>query len=383
MLLIVIASLVPGILIGIAWRVQGLGLLGIPGLAIFFYVQSSLNRFRSVSFSALITGTTAYLIACCWFGYTIGYLVHVDEFWANLLILPVCMLQGGHYVLFAVVWLLARRISKFGFWLAPFLWSIVQGNWPGLFPCRNGCLLLDCPPLCQIAEFGGVDLVSIFAGALSLALTVLGLVLVSRISETSSAHQILSPKLFRRFGVMYLVAISFLTVIVFLWGQQRTSELSRQMRVIKGKPLRLLIVQANTSFKESNARMIEVSRQFEGKVDLVVWPESALGSYNRELKDFTNAEMVAESSKGKDMKFQPFPAPIAPLLAGASTWQPTKDGKPPKSHFVSALLFDKNEQLVGRHDKVELMPYGESIPGEWMFPFFRRWFGSKRTGSHW
>ena len=377
MLLILIASLIPGILIGIAWRVEGFGLLGIPGLAIFFYVQSCLTRFRSVSLSALITGTTAYLIACSWFGYTIEYLIHLDEFSANLLILPVCMLQGGHYVLFAIVWLLARRISKFGFWLAPFLWSIVQGNWPGLFPCRNGCLLLDCPPLCQIAEFGGVGLVSIFAGALSLALTVLALVISSRMPESPSDHSMLTPKLFRRYGVLYMVAISFLAVTVFLWGQQRTNELSRQIRVSRANPLRLLIVQANTELKASNTRMIKVSRQFEGQVDLVVWPESSLGSYNRELKDFTNAETVRGNSKGEDMKFQPFPNPVAPLLAGASTWRPTKDGKPPKSHFVSALLFDTEEQLVGRHDKVELMPYGESIPGEWLFPFFRKWFGSQ------
>ena len=372
-----VASLIPGILIGLSWRIPGFGLVGVFGLAVFFYVQASLNKFSTVFLSAMGTGTAAYLIACSWFGYTIGYLIHIDRFWADILTFPVSMLQGGHYALFAVIWLFARRISKFGFWLAPFLWIIVQGNWPGLFPCRNGCLLLDVPNFCQIAEIGGVDLVSLFAASLSLGLTVLIFVIRSHKPEMTSADEAMTNRMFRSQGVFYLISLSFVAATVFLWGQHRVAELSRQMRVIKGKPLRLLMVQANTEYKESNARMIEVSRQFKGQVDLIVWPESSLGSYNRELKDFADAETVVKNSVGKDMQFQPFPDPAAPLLAGASTWQPNANGQAPKSHFVSALLFDQNEQLVGRRDKVELMPYGESIPGESLLPFLRTWMGSK------
>ena len=329
-----LASLIPGVLIGLSWRIPGLGLVGVFGLAIFLYVQASLNKFSTVFLSAMGTGTVAYFIACGWFGYTIGYLIHIDRFWADILTLPVSMLQGGHYPLFAVIWLFARRISKFGFWLAPFLWIIVQGNWPGLFPCRNGCLLLDVPNLCQIAEIGGVDLVSLLAASISLAIAVLMMVIRSH-SPYSSGQETMTPKLFRQQGVYFLAAMAFVTMFVFLWGQHRVAELSRQMKVVKGKPLRLLMVQANTEYKESNDRMIEVSRQFKGQVDLIVWPESSLGSYNRELKDFTNAETVVKNSVGKDMRFQPFPDPAAPLLAGASTWQPNEDGEAPCLLYTS------------------------------------------------
>ena len=75
---------------------------------------------------------------------------------------------------------------------------------------------------------------------------------------------------------------------------------------------------------------------------------------------------------GMGYRFQPFPDPQCYLLAAGYSWTRQPGQRKFDSKYVSAYLFDPQEQMVGRHDKIELMPGGEYVPGRnlvsWLSP---------------
>jgi apolipoprotein N-acyltransferase len=93
-----------------------------------------------------------------------------------------------------------------------------------------------------------------------------------------------------------------------------------------------------------------------------------LGKYNRTLTQFTDPTHVAMNAFGMGYRFQPFPDPQCYLLAAGYSWTRQPGQRKFDSKYVSAYLFDPQEQMVGRHDKIELMPGGEYVPGQTWFP---------------
>ncbi|MEM7476145.1 MAG: nitrilase-related carbon-nitrogen hydrolase [Planctomycetota bacterium] len=147
------------------------------------------------------------------------------------------------------------------------------------------------------------------------------------------------------------------------------------------KSLRVLLVQVDTAHPKSHQRMFRASQRVQGLADLVVWPECSIGNYEQSLHDFSELSLVEQSSWKTALGELPAPEPIAPLLAGGDSWVRDSTTGFPKAEFVSAFLFDENRQLIGRHDKNILMPYGESIPGEELLPILRRTLGNDRVIS--
>lgn len=132
--------------------------------------------------------------------------------------------------------------------------------------------------------------------------------------------------------------------------------------------LRVLLVQGDLpNQRRSGSR--QVSRELERLlaltdrpgIDLAIWPENAV----RALLP-VNIELLARG-------WGSLAHPPARLLLGA----PRSDPAEPGVLRNAALLFDADLQLIGHHDKVHLLPFGEYTPA----PFRALGFGGHDTAS--
>jgi len=89
-------------------------------------------------------------------------------------------------------------------------------------------------------------------------------------------------------------------------------------------------------------------------VDLVVWPESATPFFFQELTP--QSRLVRNIPLRTD----------AALLFGSPAYQ--RQGRSIE-YFNSAFLLSTDGRILGRSDKVHLVPFGEYVPLKWLLPF--------------
>jgi apolipoprotein N-acyltransferase len=96
--------------------------------------------------------------------------------------------------------------------------------------------------------------------------------------------------------------------------------------------------------------------------DLVAWPESPAPYFESELRFQQGMKQVAQLDQ-------------APLVVGGVGVDLTGEGQV-LNQYNSALVFGEDGALVGRYDKIHLVPYGEFIPYRDLF-----FFAHKLTGK--
>jgi apolipoprotein N-acyltransferase len=112
---------------------------------------------------------------------------------------------------------------------------------------------------------------------------------------------------------------------------------------------------------ESFAVLDELSRAASAvdSLDLVVWPETAAPSYL--LREPQYLARVAEAAR----------AAGAPVLTGCPDLELDEDVGTIRT-LNSALLVEPDGSVSGKYDKIHLVPFGEVIPFESVFPILRR-----------
>ncbi len=367
-----VAAALSGGLIGLAWRYESLGWMGVVGLGVFLATQiCSQRRLLTRCFESWLTGFVAFAIACAWLPFTTSYLAQTNAWVGFGIAILFWLYLGSQYACFVLVMGGLERISKTAFVAAPVVWVSLERVYPGLFPSSAACLLTGCNALAQIAEFGGVHLVSLFTVTLAGFAGWTGTMLVRMLRRPT-----VNKKLIAKWGVCFA-----LLLLVNGWGAMRVRQINRELvESVPANSLRVGLVQVDTQFNVSHARLLEASRAMDAKVDLIVWPEASLGDYSSSLRDFRDQNTVFEGSRGDDTRYQPFPNPNAVLLAGGDSWTEVS-GTLNSVNNVSAFLIDTNEQLIGRRHKVKLMPFGERIPLRDLFPVLQKWIGGERIIS--
>jgi apolipoprotein N-acyltransferase len=152
-----------------------------------------------------------------------------------------------------------------------------------------------------------------------------------------------------------------LLAAVLLYGTFRL----RQEQV--GVPLKVALVQGNIdqgikwdpAFMEETLSIYErLSRQAAaGGVDLVVWPESAAPFFFQEPGQPTDRI----TSLAREMH--------APLIFGSPAFD---DIGPRRRYFNSAFLVSSSGEVLGRSDKMHLVPFGEYVPLAKLLPFVHK-----------
>lgn len=403
----ILSILAAGSCVGYAWRDDSLALLGLFGLGVFLSAQLHYQNLLIVFTHSLLTGYLTFLIANGWMHWTIDGLGDLPATRVVAIVHGIHLFHGGLWCLFAVSWWFARRFIRLGWMLAPALWLIVESLYPAMFPVRQGCLLGNVQPLIQIAAIFGVAGVTLqailVASLLPLGWSALGKTKLGTQSSESSEvpdrtdrgrsgltaenspfgnytrsiadnPQVWANPISRKMARHCFVAIIFLTAMNYAWGTFRIYQVESAEADFRGDHLDVLLVQGETEYAGFHYKMLDRTRQ-QADCELVLWPECSLGHYRRDLTDFSDEGQVALKSIGIGYQFQPMPDPHCYLLGGGYSWtQSTKtDERKKGSNYVSAYLIDPQQEMVGRHDKIELMVGGECLPGDQYFPELAKW----------
>jgi len=157
------------------------------------------------------------------------------------------------------------------------------------------------------------------------------------------------------------VSITILLLLGFLvYGYLRMGAVDRH--TIQNPPLKIGLVQGNIdqsikwdeSFQKETMKIYErlSLKVADKKPDLIVWPETATPFFFQDAKEFQ--PIVLDIPKKTN----------AFLLFGTPSYK-IERGK--VHHYNSALLVSPTGKLMGKYDKIHLVPYGEYVPlGEYL-----------------
>jgi apolipoprotein N-acyltransferase len=273
--------------------------------------------------------------------------------------LPLCLLfaailcgyQSGRIALLG--WLSAR-ISQNGYpgGLAFALgFAASEQAYPLLFPWSYAATVHQVPALTQLGEIGGPILVALPLIAVNVA--VAELVFARRAKRTP------------RWTLVAMLAAA--PVVAALYGALRIPAVdARSAAAPKG---RVGIVQANMSLAGKRAnpgdglrrhRALTEQLTRQGPLDLVVWSETSVTSAMNEADLSVLVPRRVVPSLG------------VPALFGAVIVKNVDDTRR-YVFYNSALLTDRDGQLVGRFDKQRLVLFSESMPFGEALPILYEW----------
>ncbi len=359
-----VTAIFAGTLCGFGWQVDSLSLLGIVGLGVFLAWQGSCRKLIPCLLHALLTGYVGFAIANVWMPSTIEILSPASEETIFYTSQAVHLLHAGIFVAFSLSWWISRRYLKGGYFVAPLIWLILESIYPSMFPIRIATLIADSTPLIQACSVFGV---------LGASLQVF---LLASLVPLAWSWMVKSNHLSRSHVAVGIATIALLTTVNFVFGWQRTNSFRSAESNFSGEYLNVGLIQGTTGNATSHLEFGKRSRELvKNGAELILWPECAFGKYKRDLADFSNDYEVAKKSMGIGYRFRPLSNPQCHLLGGGYSWSEKDSKGRMTARFVSAFLLDPAEQLVGRHDKIQLMAGGEFIPFESCIPQIRDWVG--------
>jgi apolipoprotein N-acyltransferase len=159
----------------------------------------------------------------------------------------------------------------------------------------------------------------------------------------------------RIFPVREVIFTALLLLSLFVYGYSKMGIVAKQM--IRNPALKIALVQGNIdqsvkwdkSFqKETLKTYVRLSSKVaEEKPDLIIWPETATPFFFQDAQEYQS--LILDIPKRTN----------AFLLFGSPSYKVEK-GK--MNHYNSAYLVSPSGELVGKYDKIHLVPFGEYVP---------------------
>ena len=301
-----------------------------------------------------LAGIGFYLTATYWLPATIERFSDYAGWLSILMFVGYCTLVGVQFALFGYLSAKLRRAGSL--LIYPVVWVAIELLWPSIFPWQYGSTQFQRLTLIQVTELTGVYGISfllIWFGALAhMAIERWG-------ADRPPAH-------FRAHIAAFIATVA----LVLCFGWWRTNDVADYLA--ERAPMRVALIQPGQLQHDTLPvwwhRCRQLSQTIDEPVDLICWPESAVGrAYHIQETDL---KPPPDAQPGSREAFRPYREPQSHLLFGASSWATTASGE--KFFYVSALLSDKQERIIDRYHKRSLVPFGEYIPGEKWFPSLRR-----------
>lgn len=159
-----------------------------------------------------------------------------------------------------------------------------------------------------------------------------------------------------------LLVVICLLLGCFIYGKWRLQSTDRQIEAAPKRHVALIQGNIDQSRKWDPSFQQETLTRYERltfqvlpeKPDLVIWPETALPFYLFEDAELTHQALRIVRAFGSH------------FLVGSPTFS-AEDGA--AAYFNSAYLLDPEGRILGRYDKVHLVPYGEYVPLKGLLPF--------------
>jgi apolipoprotein N-acyltransferase len=297
------------------------------------------------------SGTLALAIAFHWSPESITETTNLVWPWTTLTFLLLVMWESLIFGLFALMVSVATRRSAQWIWLAPAWWVSLEFLWPRVFTWAIAHTHTSVTPILQLAELAGTSGVS--------AMIILAVV--------ATALMLHPPGGRRPYAA--IAAALIVVVIAYGWGVIREKQIDALER--EATVLRVAAIQVDPSFVDSVERMRAQSLAVQSDVDLVLWPESSLGHYHETLSDFRDPIRTSELSEAPNPAEDPSAGFRVELLAGGKTYR--DGGRDCGPYCNTAFLIDPTKLITGKYVKRTLMPVGEYLPGESLFPEAREW----------
>lgn len=260
--------------------------------------------------------------------------------------------HGLGAVRFGIVGWIVSRFSGRSVLILPCTWTAMELLWPSLFPWRVGQSQLIWPPVVQIAEITGAYGVTF--------LVVWGGGLIYRGANglfPRNGRSAAGPPF-----LWHATAFAVVMVLVLIFGRWRIEQVEKHLA--DRESFRVAVVQPGTRALLRANMCSEISRDLPKDVQLVVWPETAIGPVSMQFNDFGSEEQLKADGRPPE---SPLVGPRCYWLVGADSVQ-----LEPEIYFNSAILVGPNQRILSRYHKRQLIPFGEYIPGEHWFPSLRR-----------
>jgi apolipoprotein N-acyltransferase len=347
-------SLLSGLLLNFIFPRWELDLIAWVALAPLFWALTNSSTIKKSFLLGLSCGLVYFTGSCFWI---INTMTHYGglPFWISVLLLLVLTLYMALYVaIFSAFF--SFCLKKAGVFqallLSPFLWSFMEyvrtfllsgfpWNFLGYSQYKNLLAI-------QIADLTGIYGVSFFVCFINAFLSFILLYFFSRKEDIRGAF--LSGK---NLAVFSIVTLAFVSGVLY-YGQARISQYSNKKA---DDPLKVCLVQGNISQenKWDPAYKKEVLETYESLTmdsikdggDLVVWPETATPFFFN--VETLKAEWVSNLAKKAGIY----------LLTGSPSVE--RDGD--KNRLSNSAYFISREgPVLGRYDKIKLVPFGEYVP---------------------
>ncbi|KPJ60544.1 MAG: hypothetical protein AMJ46_05955 [Latescibacteria bacterium DG_63] len=343
------------VLLSVTFFPFGLGFLSFVALvplfrAVLFDVapgtRSSLKELRCGFGRGWLGGVLFFGITFYWIPFLPGENVTVP-----FIMFPAYLVMIAYLALFfgvfgAFLRLTYANLTRRVLLLAPFLWvlmELLRASGALAFPWGSlGYSLYQYPTLIQSASLGSVYLVGFL------------LVIVNALFYDGLVRKM-------KFAVAIPAAVAIL--IATSLGGKAVIE-----AVPHGEHITVGLVQGNIGssikwdprFRRHN---FDVLLELTGKLshlrpDLIVWPETAAPCHLRQEPDYL--ELLTEKVDDLDV----------PLLVGFPDAVPEEDGT--MTYYNSAVLVLPRQGLGPKYDKIHLVPFGERIPYDDVFPVLKR-----------
>ena len=162
-----------------------------------------------------------------------------------------------------------------------------------------------------------------------------------------------------------LVAGSVLLSAAYSYGVYRLADTGARIRNAPAKPVSIVQGNIDQSIKwdpRFQAETIRIYTDLSGKAalgspDLIVWPETATPFFFQQV-DEKHGEVVAVARNTNTF-----------LIFGSISYRRIEN----QTHYQnSAYLLSPRGEVLGRYDKVHLVPYGEYVPLRRFFPFVEK-----------
>jgi apolipoprotein N-acyltransferase len=293
-----------------------------------------------------LVGLVFYLVLLRWLNFTFrvysalpGPLVYLPTF----TLAGYCGLYVGAFAA-AVAWIARSRSVGLALATAPFLWVAtewVRGHLMGGFPWGllgySQYLVL---PVIQVAELGGIYAVSFLVAGVNVAL----------------GGALWQPWRRALAGLAIAAGLLAATLAFGSW-RLHSSPSPETVRVAIMQPS----IEQPLKFEPSHAASTlavyaDLTRRAgAGGPELIVWPETAVPTVLRRDPPVLGA--LSELAAGLR----------SPLLVGSID----VEGLPARARNTAFLLTDRG--IIGRYDKIQLVPFGEYVPLSGVLGFVRGW----------
>lgn len=238
---------------------------------------------------------------------------------------------------------------------APFLWvalEYIRSFFLTGFPWASlGYSQYLNLPLIQIAEFTGVY-------GLSFEIILVNAALYQFINGWLGLP--------RKIHLIEVAVAGCCLLLTVIFGSRRLQELD--VPPLLSPHLRVGLIQGNIEqdrkwdkqFREETVNIYQSLTREAARagVDLVIWPETATPFYFQVNEKYRSR--ILETARQSETH----------LLFGSPAYQ--YQGRKVR-YFNSAFLISPQGEILGRYDKIHLVPFGEYIPLRWILPFIDKW----------